>query len=77
MAHEHTTHKQKKRNPIARFVRWLFGSPFESMPSAFGDQVPPDLRILEAEVEEAQHDVEEVPGAPEIQTKRSKPARRK
>jgi hypothetical protein len=77
MTHEHTTHKSKKSNPIERFAHWLFGSPFQSLPSAFGDQVPPELRVLEAEVEEAQHQVEEVPASPTIHERQSRPARRK
>jgi len=38
-----------------RFVRWLFGSPFQELPSEFGDPVPPELRVFEAEAEETQH----------------------
>lgn len=37
-----------------RFLHWLFGSPFEDLPPAFGDPVPPELREFEAEAEEAQ-----------------------
>ena len=44
-----------RRNPIKRFLRWLFGAPFEELPSEFGDPVPYDLRVFEAEAEEAQH----------------------
>jgi hypothetical protein len=38
-----------------RFIRWLFGAPFEELPSEFGDPVPPELRQFEAETEEVQH----------------------
>ncbi len=29
-----------------RFVRWQFGGPFQSLPSAFGSSVPPELRLF-------------------------------
>jgi hypothetical protein len=45
----------KRRNPIKRFVRWLFGAPFEELPPEFGDPVPSDLRVFEAKAEETQH----------------------
>jgi hypothetical protein len=38
-----------------RFIRWLFGAPFEELPSEFGDPVPSELRWFEAEAEEIQH----------------------
>jgi hypothetical protein len=40
---------------LQRFMRWLFGSPFEELPSEFGDPVPPELRVFEAEAEEIEH----------------------
>jgi hypothetical protein len=48
------TQKSKKPGWIQRFVRWLFGSPFQELPSEFGDPVPPELRVFEAQAEEAQ-----------------------
>ena len=35
------------------FVRWLFGSPFRELPPAFGNTVPPELQVFEAEAAEA------------------------
>jgi hypothetical protein len=40
---------------IQRFVRWLFGIPFQNLPSAFGDTVPSELRVFEAQAKEMQH----------------------
>jgi hypothetical protein len=40
---------------IQRFIGWLFGAPFQDLPSEFGDTVPPELRAFEAEAEERQH----------------------
>ncbi len=74
MTHIHT---HQKLGWIGRFARWLFGSPFRSLPPVFGDQTPPDLRVFEAEVEEARHEVQELPGRPTVHGGRSKPARRK
>jgi hypothetical protein len=44
---------RKKPNPIRRFIHWLFGAPFQELPPEFGDPVPSDLRVFEAEAEEA------------------------
>ena len=38
---------------LARFARWLFGSPFLELPPAFGNTIPPELQIFEAEAAEA------------------------
>jgi hypothetical protein len=40
---------------LRRFMRWLFGAPFQDLPSEFGDPAPPELRIFEAQAEESQH----------------------
>lgn len=32
---------------VERLARWFFGSPFQELPSEFGDPVPPDLRRFE------------------------------
>jgi hypothetical protein len=45
----------KIRRGFQRFTRWLFGAPFEELPSEFGDPVPSELRRFEAEAEEFQH----------------------
>jgi hypothetical protein len=47
--------KHKLSEWIQRFLRWLFGAPFEELPSEFGDLVPPELRAFQAEVEEVEH----------------------
>lgn len=39
----------KKPNVFQRFLRWLFGSPFQDMGEPFGDTVPPEIRKFEAE----------------------------
>ena len=70
-------HNNEMLSWIGRFARWLFGSPFRSLSPVFGDQTPPDLRVFEAEVEEAWHEVQEVPAPPGTRGGRSKPARRK
>jgi hypothetical protein len=38
-----------------RFFRWLFGSPFQQLPPAFGNPVPADLQVFEAQADEAAH----------------------
>jgi hypothetical protein len=38
---------------LTRFARWLFGSPFRELPPAFGNTVPTELRVFEAEAAEA------------------------
>lgn len=70
-------HEQERPGWLARFARWLFDSPFRALPPVFGDQTPPDLRVFEAEVEEARHEIQEIPGSPAVRVGRSKPARRK
>ena len=45
----------KRPGRVQRFLRWLFGSPFQDMPNAFGDPVPPEQRVFEAQVEEMRH----------------------
>jgi hypothetical protein len=47
--------KQKLSTSIQRFLRWLFGAPFEDLPPEFGDLVPPDLRAFQARAEEVEH----------------------
>jgi hypothetical protein len=39
--------------------------------------VPPDLKVFQAQVEEARHEIQEVPAPPAVHGGRSKPARRK
>jgi hypothetical protein len=45
----------KKLNPIRRFIHWLFGAPFQELPPEFGDPVPSELRVFEAEADQVQH----------------------
>ena len=40
---------------IRRFVGWLFGAPFRELPPEFGDAVPSELRVFEAQAEEIQY----------------------
>jgi hypothetical protein len=77
MKKKQSTHSHHVVARMGRFVQHLFSAPFESLPSAFGDQTPPDIKILEAEVDEARHDVVESPGSPEAHKRSSKPMWRK
>ena len=45
----------KKHRWLERFLRWLFGAPFQELPPEFGDLVPSELRVFEYQAEEAQH----------------------
>ena len=47
--------KHKLSEWIQCFLRWLFGAPFEELPPQFGDPVPPELRVFQAEAEEVEH----------------------
>lgn len=73
----HPTHRHHVARHIGHFVQRLFSAPFQALPSAFGDQTPPEFKVLEAEVEEARHDVVETPGMPEVHARSSKAIRRK
>ncbi len=44
------SHKQS--GSVERFVRWFAGSPFEHLPPSYGDTVPSDLRVFEANMAE-------------------------
>ena len=46
---------ERKQNPLSRIVRWLFGSPFRRLPAAYGNPVPSDLQVFEAQAVEAEH----------------------
>ena len=76
MNHIRTTYRQGILDWLERFARWLFGPPFQALPPVFGDQTPPDLRVFEAWIEEARHEIQEVPAPPAMHDRRSKPARR-
>jgi len=47
--------RHKKPNVVQRFLRWLFGAPFEDLGKPFGDPVPPEIHKFEAESEEITH----------------------
>ncbi len=67
---------RKRLGWIRRFVRWLFGAPFQELPQEFGELVPPELAVFEAEAEEAQHRVvDEVPQIAPIHHEQTKPIR--
>lgn len=40
---------------LRRFFRWLFGSPFRRLPAPFGNTVPAELQVFEAQADEAAH----------------------
>ena len=42
----------KKPGRVQRFLRWMFGAPFQDMSDAFGDSMPPEMRAFEARSEE-------------------------
>ena len=48
-----STHK--KSGWLYRLARRFFGAPFRDLPAEFGDPVPPELRVFEAEGEAAQN----------------------
>lgn len=47
--------KHRLSTSIQRFLRWLFGAPFEELPPEFGDLVPPDLRAFQSRAAEIEH----------------------
>ena len=77
MEKKHVSHSHRGVARFGRFVERVLSAPFEALPPVFGDQTPPDMKVLESQAEEAQHDVVEVPGAPGVHSQASKPARRK
>lgn len=77
MTHTQTTHKSKKPGWLRHFRDWLSHPTSEVVPPIFGDAVPPDLKVFEAQVEEARHEIQELPAPPAVHGGRSKPARRK
>jgi hypothetical protein len=58
-----------------RFLGWLFGAPFKALPSEFGDDVPAELRVFEAEADEAQREPSEggrtAPAPPPVRSGKS------
>jgi hypothetical protein len=45
----------KLSRSIQKFFRKLLSAPFQELPPEFGDTVPSELRVFEAEAEERQH----------------------
>ena len=39
---------------VRRFMRWLFGAPFQDLPPGFGEPMP-EIRAFEEEMNETQH----------------------
>jgi hypothetical protein len=39
---------------VRRFMRWIFGAPFQDLPPGFGEPMP-EIRAFEEEMEETQH----------------------
>lgn len=61
---------------IRRWVRRLFRAPFEELPAAFGNTVPPELRAFKAEADEIKHHpVGEVSSPQSHGHQRSRPTR--
>jgi hypothetical protein len=59
-------------DPIRDFIRSLMGS----LPrSTYGNQVPPELQVFEAEIDEAQHSPHEMGEAPHAHHAASKPVK--
>ncbi len=77
MTHSQAAHKHKKPGWLWHVRHWLSHARPEVLPPIFGDAVPPDLKVFQARVDEARHEIQEVPGPPAIHGGRSKPARRK
>jgi hypothetical protein len=76
MNHTRTTRKPVKSGWLRHFKHWLSHPTSEVLPPIFGDAVPPDLRVFEAQVDEARHEVQEVPAPPAIHGGPSKPTGR-
>lgn len=59
-----------------RFIRWLCASPFRWLPRAFGNPVPADLQVFEAQAQEAtQRGLGGVAEPPAVPHPKTKPAR--
>jgi hypothetical protein len=76
MSHAQKTHKRKWAAWFQHLRHWLAHPTSEVLPPIFGDAAPPDLKVFEAKVEEARHDIQEIPAPPGTHRVRSKPARR-
>jgi hypothetical protein len=77
MTHTQTMHEPKRSSWLQRIKHWLGHPTSEVLPPIFGDAVPPDLKIFQVQMEEARHEIQEVPAPPAVHARQSKPARRK
>ena len=77
MTHAYTTHRPKRLQWLRHFRHWLSHPTSEVLPPIFGDAVPPDLKVFQAQVEEDRHEIHEVPAPASVHGGPSKPARRK
>jgi len=76
MTYTHTTRNPRRSGWLQHIRHWLSHPTSEVLPPIFGDSVPPELKVFQAEVEEARHEIQEVPAPPAVHGGRSKPARR-
>jgi hypothetical protein len=60
---------------VEMVARRFLSAPFENLPPEFGDTVPPELRVFEAEAEASQREVREELAVPAVHDHRSRPAR--
>jgi hypothetical protein len=73
MSHTQLTHKRKGVSWLQHVRHWLAHPTSEVLPPIFGDAAPPDLKVFEAKIEEARHQVHEVPGPPSDHGRWNKP----
>ena len=77
MTHTDATDKPKKPGWLQSVKQWLAHPTSEVLPPIFGDAVPPDLKVFEAQVDEARHEVQDVPAPPAVHGGRSKRIRQR
>jgi hypothetical protein len=61
---------------LQRVASRFFRAPFEHLPAEYGNTVPPELGLFEAEAEARRPDTVEKIALPETRHPRSRPARR-
>ncbi len=64
----------KKSGWLRRLAGRFFGVPFRDLPMEFGEPVPPELRVFEAEAEAAQHSAHEEHGPSPTQRGQTHPS---
>jgi hypothetical protein len=64
----------KKSGWLRRLARRFFGVPFRDLPMEFGEPVPPELRIFEAEAEAAQHSARQEEGSSSTEREQTHPS---